>query len=268
MESVLAAPAWILAALSIGLAGLTSAGVVTLVRRILKIKPEEHHNEVLGMLMSAGGIFCAILVALAVFVVWDHRTTAQQAEVDEGAALIALYHDAETLPEPGQTTVEDSIRSYTASVIDDEFPSLTRGEASDRTQRRLSQMNAAVHRYLPTTSAPDQVSSIARSQYELELASDESMPLLLWALLVGGCILLLLMAAPLFMESVRYHTLGFMLLGATLGAALFLILVADHPFVGPLQVTPTDLEANLHTYQVIDGAVGGPAASATRSAKG
>jgi hypothetical protein len=80
------------------------------------------------------------------------------------------------------------------------------------------------------------------------------MPALLWALLIGACLLLLLMAAPLFMENARYHTLGFLLLGSTLGAAVFLILMADHPFIGPLQVSPTDLVANLHTYSVIDSA--------------
>ena len=252
-QTLLAVPAWLLAAVFIGLSCLISVGVVSLVRRVLKIKPAEHHNEVLGLLMSVGGIFCAIVVALAVFVVWDHLTTARQAEIDEGAALIALYHDAETLPEPGRSAVEGSIRDYTTSVIDDEFPSLTRGEASDATQRSLSRMNATIHQYLATTSAPDQVSSAARAQYQLELSGEESMPALLWALLVGACLLLLLMAAPLFMESARYHNLGFILLGSTLGAALFLILMADHPFVGPLQVRPTDLLANLHTYGVIDG---------------
>ena len=190
MESLLAVPAWLLAALSIGLPCLISVGVVSLVRRVMKIEPDEHHNEVLGMLMSAGGIFCAIVVALAVFVVWDHLTTARQAEIDEGAALITLYYDGENLPEPGRSAVESSIRGYTTSLIRDEFPSLARGEASDTTDRSLSLMNTTIHRYLANTSAPDHVSSAARAQYRLELAGDESMPGLLWAVLVGACLLL------------------------------------------------------------------------------
>src|SRR5262249_13202443 len=152
----LALPAWLLAAVVIGLSCLISVGIVSLVRRVVKIEPAEHHNEVLGTLLSMVGIFCAIVVALAVFVVWDHLTTACQAEIDEGAALIALYHDAEPLPEPGRSAVKGSVRDYTTSMIHDEFPSLARGEASDATQRSLSRMNATVHRYLATTSAPDQ----------------------------------------------------------------------------------------------------------------
>jgi hypothetical protein len=253
-QLLLTMPAWLLAALVIAASCLSSAGAVALVRRLTRKQEHgEYHNQVLGILLSAGGIFSAIVVALAIFVVWDHLTVARQAEVDEGASLIALYHDAETLPQPARTQVESSIRDYTQSMIRDEFPRLSRGESSDRTERSLSQMNRAVHASLAATSAPDQVSSVARAQYQLVLASDESMPPLLWAMLIGGCLLLLAMAAPLFMESARYHAIGSVMLGFALGAALFLILVADHPFAGPLQVQPTDLSRNLHTYAVMDG---------------
>jgi len=247
-------PAWELAVLLIAGTSLCSVGSVALVRRLAGKKERgEHHNEVLGMLLSAGGIFSAVVVALALFVVWDHLTSVRQAEVDEGASLVALYQDASTLPQPARTQVETSIRDYTVSMIRDEFPSLTRGEGSDATERSLSRMDAAVHARLSNTSAPDLVTSVTRSQYQLVLASDETMPPLLWILLLGGCLLLLLMAAPLFMESARYHAIGSVLLGCALGAALFLILVADHPFAGPLQVQPNDLARNLHTYQVMDG---------------
>jgi Protein of unknown function (DUF4239) len=248
-------PAWLLAVATIVLSCLCSVGIVALVRRYTgRAQRGEHHNEVLGMLLSAVGIFSAIVVALAVFVVWDHLTTARQAEVDEGASLIALYQDAAALPEPARTQVETSIRDYTTSMIQDDFPSLSRGESSDATDRSLTRMSRAVHDRLGSTSAPDLVTSIARSQYQLSLAAAEGMPPMLWALLIGACLLLLLMAAPLFMESARYHAIGSVLLGCALGASLFLILVADHPFAGPLQVEPSDLSSNLHMYSVMDSA--------------
>ena len=82
---------------------------------------------------------------------------------------------------------------------------------------------------------------------------------LLWALLLGVCVLLFLMAAALLMENVRYQSIGSVLMGCAVGAALYLVLMADHPFAGPLQVRPVDLEENLHTYAVIDaGAVQRP----------
>lgn len=252
---LLALPAWLVALLTIGASCLFSVGTVAVVRRYTSNKHHgEHHNEVLGMLLSAVGLFSAIVIALAVFVVWDHLTTARQAEVDEGASLIALYQDAAALPEPARTQVETSIRDYTTSMIQDEFPSLARGESSDATERSMAVMSRDVHQRLGSTSAPDLVTSVARAQYELVLAGDEGMPALLWALLVGACVLLLLMAAPLFMESARYHAIGSVLLGCALGASLFLILVADHPFAGPLRVEPNDLASNLHAYTVMDGA--------------
>jgi hypothetical protein len=257
-DLLLTTPAWLLAVLSIGLSCLCSVGLLALLRRLIA-HPGEHHNEVLGMLLSIGGLFCAIVVALVVFVVWDHLTAARQAEVDEGATLIVLYRDADALPGPARAEVEASIRSYTESMIGDEFPLLARGRSSDRTELSLSRMSAAVHRYLGATSAADAVGSVARSQYGLVLAGRDTMPPLLWALLLGTCVLLFLMAAALFMENVRYQSIGSVLMGCAVGAALYLVLMADHPFIGPLQVRPVDLEENLHTYAVIDaGAVQRP----------
>ena len=50
--------------------GQCSPGIVAIVRRFVAARPGEGHNEVLGMFLGAAGTFCAILVALAVFVVW------------------------------------------------------------------------------------------------------------------------------------------------------------------------------------------------------
>src|SRR6266496_1404830 len=100
-------------------------------------RPDDRYIEVLRTLLSVGGVFCGVVVALSVFVVWDHRSSARQAEIDQGAALITLYHDGETLPEPARGEVAASIRDYTASMIRDEFPALARGGSSDTTERSL-----------------------------------------------------------------------------------------------------------------------------------
>lgn len=260
MEALLTNAAWLLALLLIGGACLASVSLSTMVRRGVKAGSHEH-NTVLGMLLNIGSICCAIVIALAVFIVWDHLTTARQAESDAGGALIVLYHDAEVLPEPARGQVQSAIREYTTSVIEDEFPALARGRSSDRTERLLSRMNGAVHQQLGATSAPDQVSVVARSQYQLVLATTTGMPPLMWAFLIGACVLLLLMASPLFTESVRYHRVSSVLLGCTLGAALFLIVVADHPFSGPMRVNTDDLATNLHAYAVMDAAPVPPGAS-------
>ncbi len=251
-QLLLNVPAWLLATGSIAAWCLCSVGMVAIVRRLIAARPGERHNEVLGMLLGASGIFCAIVVALAVFVVWDHLTAARQAEVDEGASLIALYQGAAALPAPARAQVEGAVRDYTTSVIRDQFPELATGQTSEATERRLSRLNVVVRQYLGGTSAPDQVARVARSQYQLDRAATEGMAPLLWVLLFGACLMLLAMAALLSMENARHHAIGAVLLGGTLGAAVFLIVAADHPFSGPLQVKPSDLVQSLHTYAVMD----------------
>lgn len=113
-----------------------------------------------------------------------------------------------------------------------------------------------VLQYLRGTSAPDQVGNVARSQHQLDRAAEEGMAPLLWAILLGGCLLLLVMAALLSMENARHHAIGSVLLAGALGASVFLILAADHPFNGPLRVMPSDLVQDLHAYTIMDGANG------------
>ena len=257
MQVLLNGPAWLLAAASIAIWSLGGIGLVAAVRRFVAAKPGEGHNEVLGMLIGAVGIFCAIVVALAVFVVWDHLTSARQAEQDEGTALIALYQDAQALPPPARARVDGAIRDYTTSVIEDQYPRLAVGESSDATARQLAHLNAVVRQYLGTSSAGDQVANVARSEFELDRAAEEGMAPLLWALLLGGCALLLTMAALLTMEKAHHHAIGAVLLGGMLGASVFLILAADHPFNGPLRVPPTDLVQDLHAYVIMDGGASG-----------
>lgn len=254
MDNVLlSAPTWLLAVLMIGASGVISLVLTALARRAVVVEPGEHHNEVLGVLLSSAGVFTAVVVALAVFVVWDHQTSAREAEVDEGAALIGLYQEAASLPQPGRAEVRSAIRDYTASEVNDEFPRLGRGRPSLDTERRLSRLNAIVHQRLGDTNAPYQMNDVVQAQYRLVLASDTDMPPLLWVMLLGSLLVMLLMAAPLFMEHARHHAIGTIMLGCTLGAAVFLIFAADHPFVGPLQVNPSDLVQDLHMFWVVDG---------------
>jgi hypothetical protein len=253
VNQLLGALGLLLAMLSISLWCLLAAGLGIAARRLMPPGPDDRYGDVQRMLLSVGGIFCGVVVALSVFIVWDHHSGVRQAEVDQGAALITLYHDGETLQEPGRGEVAAAIRDYTTSMIRDEFPALASGGSSDATERSLTTMNRVVHERLANTSAPDRVSDVARSQYLLVLAAGGSLPALLWALLLGACVLLLLVVAPAFAGNRRHHALSSFVLGCVFGAAVFLILAADHPFTGPLQVGPTDLARNLHTYEVIDG---------------
>jgi hypothetical protein len=253
VNQLLGAPGWLLAILSIGLWCLLAAGLGLAARWLLPSRLDDRFSDMQRVLLSVGGLFCGVVVALSVFVVWDHHSGVRQAEVDQGAALVTLYQTGQTLPEPARTEVAASIRDYTMSMIRDEFPALAGGGSSDDTERSLGRLNATIHEFLASTSAPERVSDVARSQYLLVLAGGGGLPSLLWALLLGACVLLVLVVSPTFMENRRLHVLSSVVLGCIFGAAIFLILAADHPFSGPLQVRPTDLVQNLHTYAVMDG---------------
>ena len=143
MNQLLQAPAWLLAILSIVLWCLLAGGLGVAGRRFLPAKADDRYSDVQRMLLSVGGIFCGVVVALSVFVVWDHHSGARQAEIDQGAALVALYQDGETLPQPARAQVAAAIRGYTTSMIREEFPALAGGGSSDDTERSQSPEHTA-----------------------------------------------------------------------------------------------------------------------------
>src|SRR5205823_3001893 len=60
---------------------------------------------------------------------------------EEGSSLVALYRDTSAFPDPQRTTLQNGLRTYARLVIEQEWPSMARGEGRDpQTERALNDL--------------------------------------------------------------------------------------------------------------------------------
>jgi hypothetical protein len=257
---VLPIPTWLVAAILVGgFAGL-SVLATHLLRQVTRRRRSEGHNEVLGFLFSAVAVLYAVLVAFIVFAVWEQFSNAEDVVNREAATLASLYFDAGLFPSPASGESRAYIRAYTESVMDEEFPAMRTGRASDDTRARLNDIYSVYGALKPqdqwhALTASDsfrRLNDVATLRRQRLQASNNALPDVFWLVLFGGALLTLAMSTPLFMDHTPLHLVGAGLLGATLGAALFLILVLDRPFTGDVAIHPDAFEQTLQSYRAID----------------
>jgi hypothetical protein len=253
-------PVWLQALMVIGVASMGSLAVTALFRTITGAHHEEGHNEVLGLVFATCGVIYAVLLAFVVFAVYTQYTRADGIVDDEAATLAALYYDTERYPEPVRSATQQSIRGYTRSVVDDEFPRMQRGEASPSTREwlnRLNRLNAGLRPGDPYSVQLDSnanrlVDNIALLRDERLEASRAALPWTFWLTLTLGGVGTVALASLLVMRQASHQLFGSFVLGLVIGSVLFLILVLDRPFTGTTAIRSGAFQRSLQLYSSID----------------
>jgi hypothetical protein len=73
-----------------------------------------------------------VLLAFAVFIVWQQFNTAQVTSEEEASNLAAIYWHAEELPESERQQMQELARSYARVVIEEEWPLMDQGQESSK----------------------------------------------------------------------------------------------------------------------------------------
>lgn len=259
-EWLLNLPVWLELLIMSGVAGLGSVVLTATLRRIKRTHHVESHNEVLGLVFATCGVIYAVLLAFVVFAVYDQYQKAEGIVNEESAALVDLYWKTERYPEPVRSATEQSIREYTRSVVNDEFPRMQRGEPSPTTRARLNRMDQMNARFQPPDPNGVQLASnsdrlidrITVLRAERIAASRASLPMTFWLVLILGGAATIALGASLYMRPALHQLFGSFLLGLTIGAVLFLILSLDRPFTGTTAISSAAFQGSLQGYSNID----------------
>ena len=261
---------WWLLLLFTGAAALFSLTMTATVRRITKGRRGESHNDVMGLFFGACSIMYAVLLGFVILDAYNQYVDADRNTTREAVTLVTLYADTQRYPDPPRSAMQEAIRQYTRSVVEDEFPSMRRGEHSSVTGSRLKQLyrlNSMLKSGDPNVMELTQrfnakVDDITLLHEERLRASRPTLPRVYWFVLILGGVVTISMAASLSMEHASHQLAGSFLLGIMIGALLFMILELDRPFNGPTAIGPNAFQRSMHTYALIDQANRQPAADA------
>jgi protein-S-isoprenylcysteine O-methyltransferase Ste14 len=247
-------------------ASLAAVLGLALVQRLVPATIRKEHNDVAGFIYAALGVIYAVLLALVVIAVWEEYGRARVTVESEANALAEIFWLAHALPEPEGRHVQELARSYAEVVVDEEWPLMEQGRAplmEQSTQATptgwvlIDDIRATLQEYEPRTEAGqelyaeglDQVQRLADARRTRLVQAEESLPAVLWVVLVVGGMVTVSFAYLFGLEQTGAHALMVAALAGVIALVLFTIGVLDHPFSGGASIGPSAFELVLNRFE-------------------
>jgi protein-S-isoprenylcysteine O-methyltransferase Ste14 len=238
---------------------------LVLVQRLVPARIRKEHNDVAGFIYAVLGVIYAVLLALVVIATWEEFGRARLTVEEEANALAEIFWLAHQLPEPEGRELQELCRSYAEEVVNVGWPLMEQGrtpslERSQETSRGwvlLDDIRATLQGYEPHTVAEqalyaeglDQVQRLADARRTRLVASEDSLPTVLWVVLIVGGIVVVGFAYLFGLESAGAHSLMVVALAGVIALVLFTIAAMDHPFSGGARISPEAFELVLNRFE-------------------
>jgi len=250
-------PIWLATVLVLGLSLTVGLGSSLGLRRLFRLQASDDQAEFAVSLMQVVAAYIGILIAFAGVQVWQDFTDAENAVHREAASAAELYRDLATY---GSETlaVRQQLRSYSASIVKDEWPLLAYGKSSDRTEIALYRLFDAMGKLDPKgerdsaiyAEAFHKLNELVELRRDRFIHSESGMPMILWIVGLVGSILIVAYTATF-----RPNRTNMLMIGGisiALGLVFLFILVVDRPFMGEYSVSKAELTGLAQKFDQID----------------
>lgn len=240
MQAMLSAIAFILISVAVSILGLR------LFRRWIDVKHLKYDGATIGYMFSAIALIYAVVLAFVVFAVWERYSISQQVVTGEAASLVDAYRDTQTFPDTERAEAQKALNGYIYSVMDHEWT--THGTVLPHNKPDILNSVWAIYRKANASdSVMDRLHSLEQQRHLRHLASESSLPIVFWPLLIGGGIITIASSYFFIMRSLRAHYLLTAMLTIVIVGVLFLIYTLNHPFTGRVPVSKDPFR---HTLQI------------------
>jgi protein-S-isoprenylcysteine O-methyltransferase Ste14 len=238
---------------------------LALVQRLVPATIRKEQNDVAGFIYPVLGVIYAVLLALVVIATWEEFGRARITVETEANALAEIFWLAHRLPEPEGRELQELCRSYAEAVVNVGFPLMEQGRTPslERTQDTsrpwvlIDDIRATLQEVEPTTLAGqelyaeglDQVQRLADARRMRLVMAEESLPTVLWVVLIVAGIVVVGFAYLFGLENTGTHALMVASLAGVIALVLFTIAAIDHPFSGAARVGPEAFELVLERFE-------------------
>jgi hypothetical protein len=192
------------------------------------------------------GVLYAVILAFVVVNEWEALQTTKSNTFTEANELGALFWNARAMPPAVGSALERTTRDYASEVIDNEWALLRTSKSSPAATQLVYTMRDEINA-LPTNTVKEQtlyqqslehVNNLAAARRERINQSSESVPPILWAVLVLGSVLTVGYSFLFGLANFWSHLLIAAPLGVLVVIALIVIDQLNHPFGGMVSVEP------------------------------
>ena len=221
-----------------------------LTRNLVPLSFLKKHHDVTGPLYTTLGTIYGIFLALIVSTTWQFYSTTSANLVQEARCLGAMHSDAEAYAPAFRDQLRKIIREYRDALVEQEWRTLAKGEASPEANRLLDQLTEAYthHKMTDASEATFFHESVVNLNHiralrssRLDDASSGLLPFLWWVLVVGGVATVgfsFLFGA----ENFRAQAIMTMLITGVIFLAFYTIVNLDFPYSGVVAIPSTPFQ--------------------------
>jgi hypothetical protein len=244
-------PNWLFELLAIGLfVAFGLAGIFPTRAWIRRMHVQRSHNDIVGFYLAGITVLYGVSLGLLAIGAWTIYTETEAKVAQEAAALSGLYGSVSSLPEPTRSLLQNDLREYTRKVIDVGWPAQRRGEIATENSATLDKFQRDFETFEPVTEEQKiLMADISREFDALEESRSirldsvtAELPTPLWALILLGAVICIVVTWFFYMESLKMHIWMTGLIAALLGLMVFMVAALDNPYRGEVSVSPAPFE--------------------------
>ena len=243
-------PNWLFELLAVLLFVAFGVAGLLLSRRWMRgVHFQRSYNDIVGFYLAGITVLYGVTLGLFAIGVWTTFTETQLKVAREAAALSSLYRSLGSLQEPTRSLLQEDLRSYTHRVIYVGWPEQQRGVLPVEDRVALDTLQKDFQSFEPTTEAQRVLESDISREFDtleesrsirLDSVTDK-LPTPLWALILVGALICIVLTWFFHMESLRIHIWMTVLLCGLLGLMIFIVAALDNPYRGEISVSPEPL---------------------------
>ena len=239
-------PTWLLGLVIVTLSTVLSGAGLVVVHRLVPADVRRPHNDIAGYISNIVAFVYAVILAFLAVAVWQQYGQAGTTTQLEANAAGDVFHQANGYPEPLRQTVRAAIRAYVDAVIDDEWARQARGGVSEQASRILDDLQLQMLTFQPRDMREQAVHgeqlhdlNTLMDQRRLRIfAGASGLHPVIWSVILIGSVLVVVFAYFMGTGNFRAHLAMTVLLGASIGLVIFLIIALDYPFRGDIGIKP------------------------------
>jgi hypothetical protein len=232
-------------------------------RKIMHGKVVEGHNDVCVPIFLNAGVLFAVLLGFMVVAVWESYDAAASNAATEAAALVPLYRSTFALPKEAGDKMREMSRAYAEAVIHDEWKKQAVGQPSSEARHAAGMffkafgdgtISAEIKHDYPfiCTELMNSINEVTTDRNKRGIQASESVPVVMWAAILGGAFIIITMSFVIYMERPVPHMIMAGAMAALIGLLLYACMLLAHPFKGPIAIQPESFEKTLHVFDDVD----------------
>jgi len=215
-----------------------------LYHRIFRIEVSESDRELAMSVLGIVATVHSLLLAFSAVSVWESHGAAEASVVNEANTVAQLARDLAVFDSPEGSQARDELRTYVSVVLEDEWPRMRRGEASDQAWQAVDEVFRDIARMEPDTPKRQaiiegvwlRVNDLVKLRRDRIYASQSEIPLTLWTVVLIGTVLTML--TTFVLPPTRFNVYMIATLAFSVGLVFFFLIAMDRPFAGQEGIDP------------------------------